>query len=128
MLLVRFVWEKRSPLAVGNRGARCHAHGFAWACSPTMPTQSRGHGTRNVEAGLWPKIQPAAVVAADLIRFKVRLVLQRSAALDKVAQIHERPSAQRGLLDDAEHVPRPQRPFAEFGFVEAINGGQRLGQ
>ncbi len=44
------------------RDAGCHAHGFAWACraitgtghriprgcTPSMPTQSRGHGTRRL--------------------------------------------------------------------------------
>src|SRR4051812_17563627 len=37
--------------AVPPRGAHtagCHAHGFAWACREgSMPTQSRGHGTRH---------------------------------------------------------------------------------
>jgi 3-deoxy-D-manno-octulosonic-acid transferase len=38
----------------------CHAHGFAWACSPTMPTQSRGPGTQG-------EVPAGAVILLDTI-------------------------------------------------------------
>src|SRR5262249_47643495 len=67
----------------GSRG--CRAHGFAWACRPRsvkadMPTQSRGHGTREMKIS-HSRADAAAPVVEDVGERLVEGVCGRPAGL-----------------------------------------------
>src|SRR5437660_183434 len=67
------------------------------------------------------EVAPDAVVLAALVRFERRLVLQRPAARDVVAEVHVRQPAPRRLVDQAQHVPGAERPSPFVRFVEEVN-------
>src|SRR5262249_13177155 len=71
-----------------------------------------------------PERPPGAVVAADLVGGEAGLVLHRRAALDVVAEVDVGQPAPPGLVDQAQHVPRPQPAAALLGVVEEVDGRQ----
>src|SRR3989442_11550470 len=102
MLLLRTNREKRSPLPVGIRPSSGEPRGLPPWC-------------------LCPKRPPLAVVATNLVRDEIRLVFERPAAADEVAEVDMRTTAQRGLLDDAQDIPSAQRSAALVRVIETIN-------
>src|SRR5205814_2232886 len=58
---------EHGALSVAPRSVRigCHAHGFAWACGLTMPTQSGGHGSLSAAARYPLAVTSTAAATAD---------------------------------------------------------------
>src|SRR6185503_13988353 len=90
-----------------------------------------GHDATNmtlVSTILFPKISPHAILVANLVGREVPLVLQRSAAGDKVAQVQERQLTASAFLEQAQDIEGAERQIADLGVVEEVDRRHARGE